>query len=154
MKSLNLFVLSAVTFSFVACSLNSSENSLTESEDSASINLDQFIGSYSGLLEAYGDSGFYDSMAHAGRILKDDTGVFYTDLTDVPIDSIRYYYKWRINQLYEDEIDTNDPVHTYKMSTIIRGDSFIRVFENIHKYPDTAKEPYFKHITRMVKYNK
>lgn len=154
MKLLKLFLLSATTFSFTACSLESSENNSIHSEDSVSINLDQFIGSYSGLLEAYVDSGFYDSMLHEGRILKDDTGVFYTDLTDEPIDSIKYYFKWRINQLVEDEIDTSDPIHTYKMSTIVRGDSFIRVFENIHKYPDTAKEPYFKHITRMIKTTK
>lgn len=154
MKPLNLLLLSAAIFSFVACSLESREINSSQSKDSVSINLDQFIGYYSGLLETYGDSGYYDSMLHEGRILKDDAGVFYTDLTDEPIDSIEYYYKWRINQLTEYEIDTNDPIHTYKVSTIVKGDSFIRVLENIHKYPDTAKEQYFKHVTRMIKTKK
>lgn len=151
MKPLKLFLLSAVTFNFISCSLESIEISSHYSKDSTSINLDQFIGSYTGLLEAYNDSGFYDSISLDGRILKDDTGVFYTDLTDEPLDSIKYYFKWRINRLVEDETDTNNPIFTYKMSTIVRGDSFIRKFEEIHKYPDTAKEPYLKHITRMIK---
>lgn len=154
MKPLNLIIFTLVAFGFAKCTLNSNESISAESEISTSINLDEFIGSYSGLLVGYNDSGLLDSMAHEGRILKDDSGVFYTDLTDEPIDSIQYFYKWRIHSLVENELDTNDPYFIYKVSTTLKGDSFIRVFEDIHKYPDTAREPYFKNVAKMVKSNK
>ena len=154
MKVLNLIFICVTAFSLTACTLELSENSSTESGTSIPIDLEGYLGPYSGVMISYSDTGFFGSMPHEGKILKDDTGTFYTDLMDVPLDSIQYFFKWRINQLVEYDLDTTGPIYTYKISTTVKGDSFIRVFEEIHKFPDTAKESYFKHITRMIKDNK